>query len=69
MPFDLQSAYAQQQGGDPSQGAPADPSQGQPTDLTIPADVAAQIAQSIQSNDCQTVCKLMAAVIQQGQAQ
>jgi hypothetical protein len=62
--FDLQSAYAQQQ--DPDADAPQDQSQ-QQGGLTIPADVAAQIAQAIQSNDCQTVCKLMAAVISQGQ--
>lgn len=63
--FDLQSAYAQQQGGDPSQ----DPSQQGGGDLTVPGDVAQQIAQAIQSNDCQTVCKLMAAIISQGQGQ
>lgn len=64
--FDLQSAYAAQQGG----GAPpTDPSQGQSQDLTVPADVAAQIAQAIQGNDCQTACKLMASVISSGQGQ
>lgn len=65
--FDLQTAYAQQQGGDPSQDPSQQGSGG--GDLTVPADVAQQIAQAIQSNDCQTVCKLMAAVISQGQGQ
>jgi hypothetical protein len=70
MAFNLQSAYAQQQAGDPDQDQDQDSSQQQaPPDLTIPADIAAQIAQAIQGNDCATVCKLMAAVISQGQAQ
>lgn len=67
--FDLQSAYAQQQGGDPDGDPSQDPSQQGGADLTVPAAVAAQIAQAIQSNDCATVCKLMAAVISQGQGQ
>lgn len=64
--FDLQSAYAAQQGG--GEAPPPDDGQ-QPggAGLTVPADVAQQIAQAIQANDCQTVCKLMGAVISQGQ--
>lgn len=64
--FDLQSAYAQ--GGDPDADAGADQSQ-QQGGLTIPGDVAAQLAQAVQGNDCQTVCKLVAAVLSQGQGQ
>lgn len=67
--FDLQSAYAQQQGADSDGDQSQDQSQPQGGDLTVPADVAQQIAQAIQSNDCPTVCKLMAAVISQGQGQ
>lgn len=66
--FDLQSAYAQQQGADPDADQAQDQQQSA-GDLTVPGDVAQQIVQAIQSNDCQTVCKLMAAVISQGQGQ
>lgn len=66
--FDLKSAYAAQQAQGGGGAPPDDDSQQQGgADLTVPADVAAQIAQAIQANDCQTVCKLMGAVISQGQ--
>lgn len=65
--FDLASAYAAQQQGGGGAPPPDDAQQSGGGDLTVPGDVAQQIAQAIQANDCQTVCKLMGAIISQGQ--
>jgi hypothetical protein len=59
----LQAAYSQ---AGPASSSGQSQAQAAPQDITIPAQVVAQITQFIQQNDCTSVCKLIAGVISGG---
>lgn len=63
MAVNIQQAYA---GGDGDSDSSADASAAAPQDLTIPGQVAAQLAQLVQAGDCQSVLKLLADALSGG---